>query len=255
MPKLEQDVSNTHHAFVGCPPCFRFLIYCIQRTFMTASNFQRPQLIRDEVYAFLRREIFLGHLEPETPLREQELSERLQVSRTPVREALNQLLQEGLLAPSQHNARGLQIKRYSRKEALDIYDVRALLEGMSANLAARATLSNAQLTTFQQRLWKLLDKGDSADAAIFIEDDLALHTVIAELSGNHALLDSITRLGNRLLSLRAMTRIEISSQLSQDQHQQIVEAIVARDPEKAETAMREHIHTFKNILANNLKDG
>lgn len=222
---------------------------------MPLSSFQRPQLIRDEVYAFLRREIFLGHLQPETPLREQELSARLQVSRTPVREALTQLLQEGLLEPSQHNARGLQIKRYSRKEALDTYNVRAILEGMSARLAAQADPSAAKVRRLHVALQTLLarDRSDAADHAENIENDLHLHALIAELSGNEALMDSTTRLGNRLLSLRTITRLEISSSLSQDQHQAIVEAIFAQQAEQAEQAMHRHIYTFRDIIAERLK--
>lgn len=223
---------------------------------MPISSFQRPQLIRDEVYAFLRREIFLGHLQPETPLREQELSARLEVSRTPVREALTQLLQEGLLEPSQHNARGLQIKRYSRKEALDTYDVRMILEGMSARLAAQADPADAEVQKLHAALQNLLtrDADTSADHAEHIENDLHLHALVAQLSGNDALMDTATRLGNRLLSLRTITRLEISSSLSKDQHKDIVEAILAQNPQEAEQAMRNHIHTFRDIIAERLED-
>jgi DNA-binding GntR family transcriptional regulator len=104
----------------------------------SVAKFARPQTISHEVYEHLRNEMLTGSLQPGHWLREQEIAETLAISRTPVREAVRRLGQEGLLEISPN--RGVRVRELTPKEAVDTYEVRALLESRAARLAAqRAT--------------------------------------------------------------------------------------------------------------------
>ncbi len=207
------------------------------------ASFQRPQLIREGVYEHLRQEILEGNLKVGEWLRERELSESLDVSRTPIREALKQLVQEGLLESS---TKGIRVREYSLEEAIDIYEVREMLEAKAVRLVAERASKDGIL---------LLEKRLEHSATIPFEDfaghiqaDLDFHSLIAELSGNQALQDVIDSLTGRLINLRVITKNEIRSQESQKQHEAIVRAIASKNPDVAEAEMHKHIGHFKEIM-------
>ncbi|MCC6309838.1 MAG: GntR family transcriptional regulator, partial [Trueperaceae bacterium] len=93
------------------------------------AAFQRPQTVAAGVYLHLRHELLSGTLAPGTWLREQELAEALKVSRTPVREAVRQLAQEGLVVMEPN--RGVRVPNLSLAEAVHTYAVREPLEAMA----------------------------------------------------------------------------------------------------------------------------
>ncbi|WP_394649023.1 GntR family transcriptional regulator, partial [uncultured Deinococcus sp.] len=90
--------------------------------------FERPTLVRDEVYEHLRRAVLDGELVPGERLGEAELCERLGVSRTPIREALMRLTQDGLLVAEAN--KGVRVRRVSAAEAQGAYVVREELDGL-----------------------------------------------------------------------------------------------------------------------------
>jgi len=207
------------------------------------ASFQRPQLIREGVYEHLRKEILQGNLQVGEWLRERELSENLDVSRTPIREALKQLVQEGLLESS---TKGIRVREYSLEEAVDIYEVREMLEAKAVRLVAERSPKDGIML-----LEKQLERSANIpfeDFAGHIQADLDFHSLIAELSGNQALQDVIDSLTGRLINLRVLTKNEIRDEESQHQHEAIVKAITAKDADKAEAEMHKHIGHFKNIL-------
>ena len=212
------------------------------------DNFERPPLIRDGVYDHLRKEILQGKFVAGQRLRERELSEQLQVSRTPIREALKQLVQDGML---ESTSRGIQIRSYSLAEAIDIYEVRELLELKAAYLAAKNATAS-EVKQLQQHLDETAQLKQD-DYAEHIQSDLNFHSYIAKLSGNQALFDMIASLTGRLINLRVLTRNEIRSTLSHEQHTSIVQAIASGHAAEAEAAMLQHIKAFKSILRSRLQ--
>ncbi|MEZ4605601.1 MAG: GntR family transcriptional regulator, partial [Deinococcales bacterium] len=174
-------------------------------------------------------------------------SEELAVSRTPIREALKQLLQEGLLESS---SRGLKVRSYSLAEAIDIYEVRELLEAKAAYLAAERLKSQDRPRV--EAMLEAMDTLKLDDSALYIQQDLDFHQFIAALSGNKALDDMISGLTGRLISLRVLTRDAIRSQVSHEQHRQIATAILAGEAAIAREHMLKHIRYFKNLLVNHL---
>ena len=102
--------------------------------------FARPQLVRNEVYEHLKLEILSGILEPNSKLAEIPLSERLGVSRTPVREAVQRLAQDGLVLIEAN--KGAKVRGINAQEIEEIYAVREVLDGLSAKLAAQHHTQN-----------------------------------------------------------------------------------------------------------------
>lgn len=208
------------------------------------STFSRPQTISNEVYEHLRTEVLRGALRPGQWLREQEIAATLNVSRTPVREAVRRLDQEGLLEISPN--RGVRVRELSADEAVETYEVRALLEGRAARRAAERAGKDdvARLRTLLAAIAELPPE----DFAAHIGADDALHRAIADLAGNDVLTEMIGLLNSRITYLKIVTRDTNASGTTAHQHAAIVAAIEAGDPDAAETAMRTHIDTYQGVV-------
>jgi len=212
------------------------------------ADFERPRTVAAGVYLHLRRELLTGALEPGTWLREQELAAALQVSRTPVREAVRQLAQEGLLVIEPN--RGVHVPTLSLGEAVDTYAVRAPLEAMAAGLAAvRATVEDKAELRAHLDAMNAVAVGDFAE---HIRTDDAFHGFVAGLSGNLVLQETIQRLSQRVMRVKILTRDVNTSAQAHAQHAGIVAAIVAGDQAAAAAAMSEHVHTNLEIVKQRL---
>ncbi|HEY8874025.1 MAG TPA: GntR family transcriptional regulator [Stellaceae bacterium] len=200
---------------------------------------------RDLAYAALKRAIcamdIYGHPE-EIRLDERRLSEGLGVSRTPIREAMTLLEQEGFVRTRPR--RGIYVVRKSKREIVEMITVMAALESMAARLAAvRATDSEvADL----RRLMDAFRDGDGstnggARLAEYSDANIAFHQAIIKMSGC-AMLADMTE--NLFIHMRAIRKITIHQDnraaRSVVDHMAIIEALERRDPELAERLAREH---------------
>lgn len=210
----------------------------------------QPQRRRDDALAqrtsegvarVLRTEILSGALEPGAPLRERTLAERLNVSRTPVREALFILQSEGLvdLIPN----RGASVRTFTSTDLLEIYRIRAILEAHAAELAAEhATLDQLdEIEDAQIRLRRMRDRGSSAEQAAA---DLAFHTAVARATTS-PLLNSLL---NQVLAFTASFRANYQDAVDRttaalDEHEGVFDAIRRHDAGMASQLMREHIES------------
>ncbi len=182
--------------------------------------------------------IFKGELSAGQKLTEQEVVERLGVSRGPVREAFRALADVGLLQIEQN--RGAFVRKIDLEEAIEIHDVYSALEELATRSAARR-LSSAQIEELKSLV-------ESMDAAAEVEDldrfyalNLSFHQRLVEGSGNRRLLSIYNRLLNELHLFRRfglMQRGEM--QRSNHEHHQILEKIAAGNPDGAAEAMRSH---------------
>ncbi len=215
--------------------------------------------VTDWVYEELKNAIVDLRLAPGEPLREATLADRLGVSKTPIREALTRLEQEGLVETT--SFKGAAVTGYSRQDLLDIYELRELLENAAVRAAAESMsdAGRARLDRISRDSRRLLggrgqggrgqggrgpggkDRGELA--ALLTEFDV----VLFEQVRNHRiqvlienLRDHLTRIGH--LTAEIPGRIDASV----DEHEKIVEAIAARDPELAERYMREHIRSVRD---------
>jgi DNA-binding GntR family transcriptional regulator len=205
----------------------------------------RPPTVAGEVYRRLRQQLLLGAWPPGTRLREAELADRFGVSRTPVREAVRRLLQEGLL--EDRPTQGVRVREPDLAAALDAYSVREELEGMAARLAAERADAAARAS-----LAGLLDQVEASarrDEAAQVEADLAFHRRVAELAGNEPLLRALETLAGHVTPLKVHTRDQNAAATTRAQHRAVAEAIQAGDGAAAERAMRAHVAWFARLLA------
>jgi DNA-binding GntR family transcriptional regulator len=203
----------------------------------------------DRAYAALREDIVEWRLAPGTVLQEVEQSERLGVSRTPVREALARLTADGLVAAQ--GGRGLVVTAVSLESVEQLFDLRRALEQESARAAAR-NRDAAVFLDLRDRFRAaadLLDDGDPTHARYY---DLAdqLDRAIDDAAANPYLVAALRNLRPHLARLRRVSRDDPDRlRAAAQEHLLIVEAIVDGDADLAASATRVHLHrSLQNVL-------
>ncbi|GAA5532040.1 GntR family transcriptional regulator [Deinococcus aluminii] len=212
------------------------------------TSFERPTLVRDGVYGHLRRAVLDGEIAPGERLGEAELGERLGVSRTPIREAIMRLTQEGLLVAEAN--KGVRVRTVSAAEARDTYVVREELDGLAAALAAQAH-SEADAQTLRAAL-NALNAAPGGDYREQTRLDLAFHQGVALAAHNAALADLARGLEQRVALIKHQTRTYNAHPDTEAQHAAILQAILARDADTARAAARTHVRTFAALVMQNL---
>ncbi|MDF2585746.1 MAG: putative HTH-type transcriptional regulator ydhC [Mycobacterium sp.] len=204
---------------------------------MTSSD---GALLTESVHSALQELIFSGELQPGSPLSVPALAARLNVSRTPVREAVQQLIYEGL-ATHTRNA-GARVTLLDEEAVKSVFDVREVLDGLAAQNAtlnaSRATVEQLRKMVQVQR--EMLD--ESADRFRDAKLDLEFHTLIRDTAGNRPLSDALARLdGQSHLYRSDMWTAELNRRLAVGEHERIVAAIEAGDAEGARAAACAHV--------------
>ncbi|WGV17356.1 GntR family transcriptional regulator [Fuscovulum ytuae] len=187
-------------------------------------------------YRRLLEEIRMGTLPPGARLRETELAERLGISRTPVREAIRQLEADGLVAhlPRQ----GATIRSLDHAEVVELYEMRAVLEGTAARLAARAA-SEIELAELAALNAELAASPAGPDAR---EVNRQFHRSLLDAARNRFLLKSMSALQKTLLILGPTTLADPDRAVAAvAEHAAVLAALEARDGAAAEAAMRTHV--------------
>ena len=202
--------------------------------------------LHQEVASTLREEIFAGVLTPGSFLDEVALCERLEISRTPLREALKVLTAEGLLRHEPR--RGCFVNEVTEQDLDDIFPVIALLEGRCAFEAARnATDADlVELTTLHERLNGHARAGRIND---YYETNFAIHEAIITLANNRWLAQSIADL-RKILKLARLQQLHAPGRLTQSlsEHMTVFAALRSHDSEGADAAMRTHITRQREAL-------
>lgn len=209
----------------------------------STPTLERP-ILRESVYQQLRDWIVRGKLEPGEQLRDQELAERLGISRTPVREALRRLEDEGLVETAKN--RWTRVRPVDLKEAEQIYPIRAVLDGLALRLAF-PLLDKASLSTMRKANVWLRAALKNADIPAAVEADSAFHDEYVRHCGNPELIEIIRglRVKHHRLELTYFGSPMLGL-VSVQEHAGIIEAIVASDVEAAQQHLHRHFH---NALA------
>lgn len=188
-------------------------------------------------YATLRGEIMDGQLPPGHRLREQELSERLQVSRTPVREALSRLEADGLLVMQPRS--GLAVAELDDAGVIELYETREALEGTAAQLAARYANPRDIAAMRGMLAAEALAPDDPAQQQ---RHNRAFHGALLAASHNRFLVKSLQVLHDALALLGPTTLLRQGRRAQAEaEHRRILEAIEKRDSATAEAEMRAHV--------------
>src|ERR1700722_13200784 len=199
---------------------------------------QNPGSLAGRVERAVAEWIFRGELTAGQKLTEQEVAERLDVSRGPVREAFRALEDVGLLQIEQN--RGASVRKIDFEEAVEIHDVYSALEELAARSAARR-LSGTQIGELKSLVEAMDPVAESEDLDRYYSLNLSFHRLLVEGSGNRRLLSIYNRLLNELHLFRRFGLTQRGEmQLSNREHHQILDKIAAGDPEGAAEAMRIH---------------
>lgn len=198
----------------------------------------------------LRNALLDGRFGPEEKLQEEALSAMLEVSRTPVRSALHSLASEGLLdyVPN----RGYSVRGVDTERLDSMFDLRGVLEGLAARKAAENGGDEAWQAGYLRALTegdRVFDKGRllAADRAVFVEVNAAIHQAILDAAADRMLSDMMRLCHNVPVSSHRNVVWDDYAWLrrSHDDHHRLLDAIGLRDGPRAETLMREHIHSVK----------
>lgn len=210
----------------------------------------------DEVYDALRRAILSGLFRPGERLQIEEIAQKLGVSLTPVRHAIQQLAAEGLIRI--HPRSGTYVARLSAREVQETFEIRAALECLAAELAI-ARINDDILARFRQALEALnRPVASEEDRREHEEANLRFHSLLIEASGNRKLAEIYQALNAHLQIARAhCQQTDWAGRLNQEQaeHEEIVAAAEARDRDRLIQAVRRHIERAKNSLSQMLPEG
>ena len=196
----------------------------------------------------LRDMIVKGDLHPGARLVERKISADLNVSRTPVREALKLLHADGLIEISMH--RGAQVVAYTASEAEDLFDVIAVIESLAAErLAERITAR--LLARFETLHARMLQHFTEHDAPAYFDTNTEIHDLIVLESGNPILIESHRRVMLRARRGRFMAIVDAERwRQAVDEHEALMAAFRARNSAKAAAIWREHLqHTGETVAA------
>jgi DNA-binding GntR family transcriptional regulator len=201
----------------------------------------------------IRQAIIDGRLPPGRRLKEEELARELGISRTPVREALVVLHAEGLVDAAPN--RGAAVRSHSVEDLDDLYQLRALLEGYSTRRAATRLSEEAirGLRESCERFDDLLET--AADMSELVKENLVFHQTILDSAGSARLAAMVRQVIELPLVYRSYIWYSPEQQrISAHYHWQITRALEARDAERAELVMKEHIFEARDLLLTHWRD-
>jgi DNA-binding GntR family transcriptional regulator len=217
---------------------------------------ERPHV--DQVYSRLRWLIIEGRYPPGTRLIEERLASDLGVSRTPVRQALARVAAEGLVHIFPN--RGAVVRRFTTADLLEIYDLRALLEGHAAYLAA-SRIAPEQLTilkdaadALEQSLTQTFDS-HTEEVRFLVEQNAIFHDTVLFAAGNERLTSIVHTVVDIPLQFRSFYWYTPEErQISNFFHRAILKALQQGDGERARAMMREHIYHGRDVLLQHFND-
>ncbi|WP_341895663.1 GntR family transcriptional regulator [Ferrovibrio terrae] len=203
----------------------------------TASGARRSQTRR--AYDELKRRILDNELPPGTQALEQQTAEWLGMSRTPVREALIRLAQEGMVEVRPRH--GMRVLPIAIADLREIYDLLAGLEATAVDILARRGLNAVEAAELEGLLTGMTAALDAGDLATWAEGDARFHRRIVEMSGNQRLIMMVETIREQSHRARMATlQLRPKPVASNEEHAAVVAALRRRDGEAAVKLLRAH---------------
>ncbi len=218
------------------------------RTRQALASLSAGGSLAERTYEALKVAILANQLPAGTALSVPELARQLNVSRSPVREAVQRLIYDGLATHAPY--RGAEVARVDLDDLRELYIVRELLEGLAARLATERLDGDALA-----RLRGIIDDHEravsaEADNATHIELDIRFHDEIRDLAANRHLSAVLAPISGRShFALHSLWRSPEAARLALDEHEAIVDAMITGDPDLAEQAAQRHIARLRVRLA------
>ena len=212
----------------------------------------QPDVLRDGVLDAIERAIFSGQLKPGDRVVETDIAQQTGTSRGPVREAIQQLVGEGLLVS--HPYRGTFVARWTVRDVIEVYGLRAVLEGYAVHLALEHMSEDmlVELESIVDEMCELARRGDGEGVTKL---DIHFHARLYEFSGQRLLCDSLADLRRKIEMLTTIDR-ELSQDLVQlaENHRMLMDTLRSGDPDHAEHVFRQHIVEVGEVLAARMRE-
>ena len=207
--------------------------------------------LRGRVYHKIRDDILSGVYRDNEELREVAIGEELGVSRTPVREAFRQLELEGLIQIIPN--KGAYVTGITVKDVQDIYMMRSKLEGLAARWATEH-ITEEQMNEMEENIYLSQFHASKGHMEQIANLDNRFHEILYEACNSKMLEHQLRDFHEYVLRVRKRTLAENKrSNASTEEHKEIMEAIKAKDPDKAELAANKHIvNAYDNMVKNGL---
>ncbi|MCU7944752.1 MAG: GntR family transcriptional regulator [Candidatus Thiodiazotropha sp. (ex Cardiolucina cf. quadrata)] len=190
--------------------------------------------------------ILRGDLQPGDRINESYLSNLLQISRAPIREACRNLSQYGVVET--RVGKGTFVRQVNLKEAVELYDIRGILDALAAEQASQLADPEG-FSVLANLIEQMRDLADNKASTEYFTTNLAFHLQIVRLAGNSALIDIYEVIIKKLSLFRQITLSQPDRlQRSLSQHENILDAIKNRNASRAGQLARDHVEEAKEVL-------
>lgn len=205
---------------------------------------------QSQTYSLIKQDILNNTYPPGTIMVERKLCDIYSVSRSPIRNALQQLSHEGLL--SFVPGKGVVVPEFTIEDILEVYDLIEILQTFSVS-SCISKLSDIILETFQDIINKMKNACDNENLALFAEWDQRFHMFIINVAGSKRLITMFENLNNQSMRFQASTLEDIDlAKRSYEEHINIFQAISQKDSVSAKKALSDHYHNIKQYYINML---
>jgi DNA-binding GntR family transcriptional regulator len=204
--------------------------------------------LKETAYLKLRAMILNGELNPGDFLTERMLVEQLEMSRTPIRAALERLDVEGLANYTPN--KGLVVAELSLGKAVDIYDFRMAMESYVVRKLANRAWTKEEIEWFDLNLALQRKHAEQNDYTLFTDADSQFHLKLAQTYENWEIVQAMEQLQDKLyrIALNVLRKDPSRIQVSYEDHEQILAHIIQKEPDKAVERMVRHLEFGKRIL-------
>jgi len=236
-------------------PCFAYKIRSADRPTLAMATVipLRGSVLHDQVVRKLRTMLVEGRIAAGAKLNERELSERLQVSRTPLREAIKQLAAEGLVELKPH--RGAVALALDEAEAQHSFELMAALEGLSGELAAQR-ITEPEVQAVRALHFEMMAAFTRRDLSAYYLLNARIHAAINAAAKNPVLARTYAQTNARLQALRFRSNFdERKWKRAVREHSQMIDALAARDGASLRQLLITHLNHKRDVVLEMMRAG
>ena len=218
---------------------------------MTLLEQAGSQNLHEATFQTLKSLLVEGKIVPGSKLNERELAERLNVSRTPIREAIRRLAADGLVELIAN--RGAIAVQLSIDDVIHTFDVIAELEGYSGELAAK-NISDSTLSELEALQYEMMASYARRDLSSYYKLNLRIHRLIHNAANNPVLATLFSQVNSRIEALRFRSNQDgVKWEKAVEEHQEMLDALKARDSARMRKVMIAHVTKKRDVVVQLLK--
>ncbi|HLR52787.1 MAG TPA: GntR family transcriptional regulator [Candidatus Avamphibacillus sp.] len=227
-----------------------FLKIKTQRGYAMTTNYKnlilKKKSLSFEVSQYIKSLIIDGQIKPGDQINIKQIMTYLEISQTPVREAIQHLMGENVVISIRN--KGYYVKEYNENDIFEIYSLRAMLEAFAIRLATQRASQNE--IDEMESIYKRMKKKLQDDSVISITDDSTkIHDFIFKMSKHERLIQVNEEISFQVAVVNSILGTKYTKKREVEEHKELIEVIKNGNPDEAEKVMRNHIYrSYKNFL-------